>query len=103
MKKQLNLKTAELMWAELPRDETRVGNSFGFRFIDIPFSLWVDVYGTFEEENINYFPDEDCEDFISAAKKIEFFENYLENAYNGEIEFEIAKEDGKYFIEYEEN
>ena len=103
MKKQLNLETAYIAWSDVPSDETRVGNAFELKFDNVPFGLWVDVYGTFEDENINYFPDEDCDDFINEDKQIEFLENYLENAYNAEIEFEVIKEDGKYFIEYELN
>lgn len=103
MKKQLNLNTSYITWSDVPRDETRIGNAFEFAFGGVPFGLWVDVYGTFEEENINYFTDEDCDGFINFAKKIDFFEKYLENAYNSEFDFKITKEDGKYFIEYEEN
>lgn len=103
MKKQFNLKTADLSWTGLPRDETSYGTAFGFTFDGIPFILWTDVYGAFEEDIIDYFPDEDCDDFINEDKKIEFLETYLEDAYNPYVDFEITKEDGKYFIEYEEN
>lgn len=103
MKKQLNLKNADLMWTDVPRDETRKGTSFEFGFDGIPFGLWIDVYGAFEEEEIKFFTDESCDEFINEVKKIEFFENYIEDAYHLFFDFEITKEAGKYFIEYEEN
>lgn len=103
MKKQLNLKTAYVIWADVPSDETKIGVALEFYFDAVPFGLWVDVYGTYDEELINYFTDEECDEFINLDSRLEFFEKYLEDAYHLFFDFEITKEDGKYFIEYEEN
>ena len=103
MKKQLNLETAYIAWADVPSDNTRVGYAFELKFDNIPFGLWVDVYGTFEEVNIDYFTDESCDEFINYYKKIDFLERYLESANSPTVEIKITREDGKYFIEYEEN